>query len=326
MEKTIPLVRFARNSLNDRSNNMHHRNKKGYTLIELLLVITIIAIMSSVSIMVYRDHHQTQRIEKASLEMQNLLEAAMAYQVDQSSWPDSNDASLSTCSSEVPASNTFIESYVPNQTTLSSLGHYYCWAPQASTSHLFWVAVKAPNNNYQLAQQIAAILPNAVATTDPTESSPTLCSNSDEACYIKAEVAQPGTSITATNSLAGVGNCIPNENTAGSAANMNCNYIGPTGTEPRPVEYTITFECPTGSEGSVTSAPNFLTVDAAKQGYYTVQTLNSSTKICETTTVDSANEVTCTIDVNAILNTNQSTATGPTGNVGASYTAYCSTE
>ena len=59
----------------------------GFTLVELLLVIAVVSIMTAIGISTYRRHFQSTRAEKVSLEIQQVLEAAMAYHTDQGQWP-----------------------------------------------------------------------------------------------------------------------------------------------------------------------------------------------------------------------------------------------
>lgn len=134
------------------------QRQKGFTLIEMMLVIAV---------MVYHRRAETARIDKVSVEIQHILEAAFAYDVDQQKWPDSQDQD--NCSATSPdTTKDFVKDYIPNQDYQSSYGSYFCWSKVGDDddARLFWVALKVPNNNTALANRIATRLPNAVVTPD----------------------------------------------------------------------------------------------------------------------------------------------------------------
>src|SRR5437588_2311160 len=59
----------------------------GYTLLELLLVITILAILAGLGINLYYQNTQSIKITKISSQMQTILQAAVAYYNDNGCWP-----------------------------------------------------------------------------------------------------------------------------------------------------------------------------------------------------------------------------------------------
>ena len=191
---------------------------RGYTLIELLLVMAILGIILSVSTLTYRTIHANARLDRTALETQNFLEGAMAYNVDNSAWPAQN-LDLATCSTDptvITDTTNFLSKYIPNQTTLSQLGYYYCWGPgpitSGTASALFWVALKIPHGDLNMASQLAAKLPNGITTQDPTNNSNPACTAETD-CYVRAMVATPssqGSSTPASNGIyvAGFGECM----------------------------------------------------------------------------------------------------------------------
>ncbi len=307
------------------------KKTSGYTLIELLLVIAIIAVITSLGILAYRHKTVSRRIEKASLEMQNLMEAAVAYNADHSKWPDSND-NISTCSETAPVLMTdFIKYYVPNADTSTNFGSYYCWGltqnTSADNSRLFWVAMKVHSTNKHMASRIAALLPNAVATLDPKSNAVIPCGDNSYACYVRAEVAQPiGNGGTANNFVAGVGNCLPHATTNGSADNMTCRYLGRTGAEPRPkpINYNIQFHCPTGMTGNIVATLNFLNVGRSGGGSgYKIAIENAQSQPCTMTAHKTGDIINCLLKIHADVAAGISVEDGIGGHAGATYTAYC---
>ena len=67
-----------------------HNKQKGFTLIEMMLVLAVIAIISMLALKTYQSSMMTTRIDKAAVEMQHILEAALAYNVDHQTWPDAH--------------------------------------------------------------------------------------------------------------------------------------------------------------------------------------------------------------------------------------------
>jgi len=173
---------------------MTNKPQRGFTLIEILLVIAVIAVIASLAILTYRGHSQTTRIEKSALELQQVLEAALAYNADQAQWPANNSA-LPSCT-PTAAANTFVNGYLPNARTTDAFGANYCWSKAGTSDRLFWVAIPVPGNDQAMAKRIAARLPNAIITSDPTSATMPACVD-NATCYVRSEVAQPG--LTTSN-------------------------------------------------------------------------------------------------------------------------------
>jgi len=306
------------------------QKNRGFTLIELLLVIAIISILVSVSIVVYRQHEMTNRIEKAALETQNFLTAAINYYNDTGKWPQPHDNALN-CTSDEPNFDNFIKNYLPNQSALSAFGHYYCWSTLAEQKDIFWVGIKIPAGDFAMAKRLVALLPNAVSTSKPSRPQPVECWKGDKIeCFVRVELSQAALSNNAGmngTTLAGVGNCIPKQTTPGSSPDLNCKYIGEVGKEPKPVDYAVTFHCPENSIGNLVATPNYLYVGdtGADSLPFALLSLQATAKNCHLINSAKSN-VTCTLEINASRANGQSVATGANGNVGASYTAYCSSK
>lgn len=207
----------------------NRRKQNGYTLIELLLVVTVIAVIAALGVKTYRDKAESDRINIAALNIQHVLESAMSYNVANSGkWPENN---WNPCSAGAAVQDqNFLKDYLPNESNQSNFGSPLCWSgddpndpskPQKGPR--FWVALNVGSDDTAIktAQRIAARLPNAIIAPDPSvEQSTTQNScTAGAACYVKAVVSVPSASTTAAQlTLAGAGNCDPSISSQGGDA------------------------------------------------------------------------------------------------------------
>ncbi len=308
------------------------KKNRGFTLIEMLLVITVIAIIASMGIMLLHKNAEDAGINKAAMEVQNILQAAISYNVNNNgSWP----IAYLCGSSGVPSSN-FVN-YLPNSDYQSHYGMNYCWS-QDSTTPRFWVALPFPGSEYLKAQRIAAALPNAYAVTDVNTATPQadLCTGAESTCYLRAEITQPSLQGggTASGGLAAAGYCKPpeaNNNSMnpliGSGPNVSCTYQNTVDTSK--TTYNIQFPCPSGLTGSVVVTPNFLYMGTQNDAAHTFSVFLYSMKPGDIQVCNTANNITsCSVDIYVRSTIGSGTSilqnTGRPGYVGATYVAYCS--
>ncbi|MDO4712380.1 MAG: prepilin-type N-terminal cleavage/methylation domain-containing protein [Candidatus Saccharibacteria bacterium] len=64
---------------------------KGFTLVELLIVIVVIAILAAISIVAYNGVTNKARDDERASNARNLLNAAAAYNSDNDKWPELSD-------------------------------------------------------------------------------------------------------------------------------------------------------------------------------------------------------------------------------------------
>lgn len=291
----------------------------GYTLIEMLLVITIIALIASLAIVTYRHQQQRQRIEKIALEMQSALSAALDYEADIGKWPT---AFLCGNGDYQPPDGNFVNHYLPNQTLLNTIGYQYCWSTLQDSPTLFWLALRAPDE--ATAKQISAYLPNAIATSDPSNVGTMPCS--DNNCFVRVEISAVASNAQGGSGFAGGGDCQPGTQTKGSSINMSCLYKGYKGGR-SPIQYQVQYYCPGMQDAHLMASINFLDVGTAKNTMYHIRQLETAVtckKITTNGTRYAANRR-CTINITALRANGYNVYDGsPHGQVGASYTAYCS--
>lgn len=302
-------------------SNYYHQ---AYTLIELLLVITLLAVMASIGIRSYRAHMQSKRIDRAAIEMQQVLEAALDYNVVTLNWPANNN-DLPNCNADTkPELSSFISRYLPNGQVENSFGHHYCWAATGGdrqTKALFWVAIAVPNQDVNMAKRIAARLPNAITTADPNslQTIPPPCNSNH--CYVRAEVSRPGTMNSKKRFIwVAAGNCKTGETIQSVGT---CIDNSPSGQQ----TYKIIFPaCPIGMKPKAFAEPNYLMMPPAEISNPIYQ-LNASVISC-INTPDSNHQESCQIRVIANIcwsrgcqSKNIKTLSG--GKVGATYQVAC---
>lgn len=315
------------------------RNKLGFTLVEMMLVIAVIAIIAAFSLKTYQKSFETRRVDKTALEMQHILEAALAYNVDNSAWPDARSDPNCFSTKPTPGDSEFVKNYIPNQDAQSTFGGYFCWSKTGESGNnngerLFWVAMKVPGNNVPLAKRIAAQLPNAVVTSDLIQAKAKPCNASS--CYVRAEVVQPGATSNGQGGgvqIAALGNC-PGTNTASNsnADSSTCIALQNDPSDPGS-KYSITFnKCPAKSNLRMTLAPNF--IQYPKDGWpgYTVKNIDAerTKEACTLFTDGSGNQKeSCNIIVHASFCTGAGSCTSYPdiklhgGSAGASYMVAC---
>lgn len=74
------------------TRNISSTNKKGFSLIELCIVMGVLAVLVSSITPVFIKKIQIRAAEKTALEMANILQAASAYFVSNNAWPDNVQA------------------------------------------------------------------------------------------------------------------------------------------------------------------------------------------------------------------------------------------
>ena len=67
--------------------NRIYRKDKGFTLVELMVVIIILAVLTGIAIPSYLALRNRARIQAARSEMQNIATAIAVYEADHETWP-----------------------------------------------------------------------------------------------------------------------------------------------------------------------------------------------------------------------------------------------
>ena len=252
--------------------------QSGFTLIEIMFVIAILAVVSAIGLNTYKQRTENAKLDRASLQIQQILQSGSAYYVnhvgDTEPWPNS-------------ITQIEFRPYLPfggsDTAPLNPWGHDYQTITPGSQQLRFGVTTVLPSE--KLAQRLASKLPNAEVTGKTVD----------------AEITIPGQAEfinTKTVVVASMGHFELN--------NAN-NHIN-----------TIQFTCPKGAEGDIFTAisaitPSKTTIQTIPvTPIYTAQTVKQS---CLST--GDENDYRCTIStsltgptaVNGVNNTAASMGT-----------------
>lgn len=143
---------------------------RGFSLLELMLVIALMGILTTIGISSYRFRLQQRMVQKTSVQMQQILQAAMAYHVDEGEWPESMHE------------RKFVD-YLPQALVDGANPWQQPYRLMQHQGHRLGVSTVLPSK--ALAEQVAALLPNAVAEEQA------------EGVTVGSDVAVPGQSSAA---------------------------------------------------------------------------------------------------------------------------------
>ncbi len=188
---------------------------KGFTLIEILLVLVIISMIIYLGVGYVEQRALSARIDRTSLQMQQILNAGLAYYVANGNWPPNSPNS---------AISYLQGSYLPPQNVLlqSPWGQQYVAIGSEGTppaQFFVYTEVTAGKSTTSVANIIAGQLPMAYTTSEaPTANAPpasgTACAASATTCYVVSSVNVPGQNLNNASAVnfAGLyhhGGCVP---------------------------------------------------------------------------------------------------------------------
>lgn len=144
---------------------------RGFSLLEMLLVIAVLAVISIAGISYLRDKALNLKIDKTALQIQQWLEASLAYQIDNGNPPESIEKLLpADCKNPTGTYYMPCDSQYSPWYNGSTAGEYALHNLQ--TDKRLTVKLTLPNNiadghALEIAQRIAGKLPiaNAIGTT-----------------------------------------------------------------------------------------------------------------------------------------------------------------
>lgn len=201
---------------------------RGFTLIEMLLVLAIIGMIIFMTTSYFQQQALQARMDKASVQLQQILSAGMAYYVSNGYWPDpgSNESidclqgeGGGTCIQYLPT--TFINPWTYNYHTKLNDNCDSSGTSEATCASFYaYTKINAGDKTYAVATAIAGKLPLAYATSeDPDgknfpDSDPNDCTPSSSVCYVVTSVTIPGQNLNNADAIkfSGVynhGGCVP---------------------------------------------------------------------------------------------------------------------
>lgn len=192
---------------------------KGFTLIEMLLVMVIISIILYASINYIQQRAQQQRIDRTSAQMQQILNAGLSFYIANGTWPpDIGTLQTQGYLPISPIKNGWGEDYVIGQGSGPQTGTFATPPPM----FYVWTAVTqaggATGTAAANANAIAGNLPlgfsTPTAASGTTPPAPGTCDASSTTCYAVAAVNIPGQNINNARAMnfAGIyhhGGCVP---------------------------------------------------------------------------------------------------------------------
>ena len=110
--------------------------KNGFTIVELLIVIVVIAILAAISIVAYNGIQARARDSQRTQDMASIMKALELYKIDNGAYPPSGGQDSPNTSADVPSgypsSSAYGYSYATNDSWLKSLrnGKYITTAPK----------------------------------------------------------------------------------------------------------------------------------------------------------------------------------------------------
>ena len=123
-----------------------YQARAGFTLLELMLVVALLGILATVGLSTYRLRLQQQQLQHTSQQMQQILQAAMAYSVDQNKWPSA-------------LQDMDFEAYLPQTLAQAQNPWQQPYRLMHPSAHRLGLGTVLPNK--ALAERLAASLPNA---------------------------------------------------------------------------------------------------------------------------------------------------------------------
>ncbi len=245
-------------------------------------MIAVVSIIAALGLLGYRRYFEENRIDKVAISMQHLLEAAMAYYVDNHKWPQAHDCDAAN------DPDAFVQDYVPNADIKSYFGGNFCWHDAGAgvsdatpgSGRLFWTAINIPvpgTKRLIVAKRLAARLPNAVATSAPESDEIPLPACNDQNCFVRAEITVPGTTTNAIagSTIAAVGECHTHQNIPSTSG--DCRDISNSGNQ----RYHITSKaCPVGTKPVLSINPNFIIMPPNSQSGFKITQMHAQALGC----------------------------------------------
>ncbi len=195
---------------------------KGFSLIEMLLVMVIVSGALFMAASYFRQRSLQMRIDRTSLQMQQILNAGLAYYVANNKWPVANNTSVDITATPT-TNNLQANGYLPKGVTIAnpfSGGHYSMYTDSTGKLFTVYTSITGGSAGFPAAagNSIAGTLPLAATTatagTPPPIGTTAICSTTTTTCYIVTSINIPGQNLNAAGAVnfAGVyrhGGCVP---------------------------------------------------------------------------------------------------------------------
>lgn len=159
------------------------QTQQGYTLLEVMLAIVIIASISVFSMSIFQQQSMNSQIDRVGLQVQQWLEAAKAYYVDNNAWPDGYSSANTDCTTTGKDPTVSLlegncgpaprKQYIQAGLEQNAWGQAFRLLPPSQQANpgsvMFQVESPVPltlKNPIITAQRLASKLPNAIVVSD----------------------------------------------------------------------------------------------------------------------------------------------------------------
>jgi prepilin-type N-terminal cleavage/methylation domain-containing protein len=174
---------------------------KGFTLLELLLVLALASILIFGALAMYQIQLRNFKVDKTSLQMQQWMQAGMSFYVDCNIWPTDSKSDPNIIKAmlgqstltqdECPTHAGQVRQYMPlNSDKNGPFPNTYSFGPFGTSGTLFQVSTNIGDDAPTLesvGRMIAARLPNASSNVDESKDPKTV--------LVQATINVPGQSI-----------------------------------------------------------------------------------------------------------------------------------
>lgn len=197
-----------------------NRHMKGFTLIEILLVLTIISATLYLLLGYSQQKAYQMRVDRTTAQMQQILNAGLSYYVANGQWPIANGTALDMTNNP---DNLQINNYLPYGVIISNPwggGAYYIYTDPNGRAFTVYTSISSVSSSRasSAAKMVAGSLPmastTATAGNPPPIGTTPQCTNANTTCWVSASVNIPGQNLnnaTAVNFTGTVrhGGCVP---------------------------------------------------------------------------------------------------------------------
>ncbi len=190
--------------------NICRHRQSGFSLLEMVLVLVIVTALLVMGMNYMRQRTLTLRIDRAALQMQQILNAGLAYYVANGKWP-STVYCLQAQTSSTDCKIAYLPPQVKSPLTTNGGGDYTLSSANGILIVCLGVSL-APTAT--IAGILVGKLPMAYSTSNISASSKPPCTNADAICYVSSSVNIPGQDLSHASAVnfAGVythGGCVP---------------------------------------------------------------------------------------------------------------------
>jgi type IV pilus assembly protein PilA len=92
------------------------KGKKGFTLIELMIVVAIVGILAAIAIPAYLDYTVKTKITEVTVAMDALAQAASEYHASAGNFPNPSDPNYANCSALAAVSRQYVSNWAYTRT------------------------------------------------------------------------------------------------------------------------------------------------------------------------------------------------------------------